>query len=364
MSIKTSYSQTSSYIACPKYWFNSYELKYKPEIEGSSLYFGTAVDASIMALLEKKPDYMEYFKNNWFAQQKNKKPFQVFDNDNIVFGNYDFDEYVLKSGDEQQLLLWASELNVGQTSNGVDIFKEIAKNKKNPYKKISKNELKFFNRASWLSLHRKGELLIEAFKEQFLPKVKKVHATQQYAKVEDPLTGDVINGYIDMILSIEGYDSPIIFDLKTSSQPYKQEQIDLTEQLTLYAGLKAQEYNTNLVGYVVLVKNITKETENVCVSCGNKKTGKHKTCEAMINNTRCNGNWTETKTLKPEVQILVQPKTIEKINELFLDYENVIKAMKEKIIYKNTAKCNDWYGQKCVFYDLCHKGDDSNLKRG
>lgn len=371
MGIKTSYSQTSAYIACPKYWYNSYELKYKAETEGSSLYFGTAVDSGVMALMEGKPDYMDYFRSNWHTQKKNKQLIPVFDSDNIVYGHNDFDQHVLNTGDEQQLLLWAAELKVGTASDGIEIYKEMSKIKKNPFKRISKNELKFFNRASWLSLHRKGEILIEAFKTQFLHKIKKVHATQLFAKVEDPNTGDIINGYIDMILTIDGYDKPIIFDLKTSGQPYKQEQIDLTEQLTLYAGLKAHEYNTDLVGYVVLVKNIAKDTEHHCAKCNHRRTGKHKTCDNMVQESfleigvsRCGGDWIEKKVLRPEVQVLVQPKSAEKINELYLDYENVIKAMKEKIVYKNTAKCDNWYGQRCVYYNLCHKGDDSGLKKG
>lgn len=361
MAIRTSYSQNSTYIQCSQHWKYLYVDKYKSEKEGASLYFGSAIDAAVMEMLKGVTQYEQIFIDKFTSVIQDKKVVQVFDNDNIVYSYNDFDEHLLSVNELGEINKWFKELNVRSSGDVVADFKEIVKRKKNPYKGISAAELKLFNRISWLSLKCKGLVLLKSFKEQFLPKVKKVVETQKFAKIDDPNTGDSITGFIDMILEIEGYDKPIIFDLKTAAQPYTKEQIDLTEQLTLYAAMKAHEYNTDLVGYVVLCKNIPKEIVNNCSKCGHLQDGRHKTCNNVINGARCGGSWIESKLLKPEVQVLVEKKTPEQINDLLTGYGNIIDAMKMGIVYKNTSKCNNWYSQKCPFYDLCHNGSTKGL---
>lgn len=363
MAFRTSYSQNNTYLQCPKHWYWLYVEKYKPSSEGASLYFGSAIDYAVMSLLEDRTvNAIDYFNDRWKTAFQNGKAKKIFDSDTVMYSHNDFDEHVLQPQDKQDMVGWLNELQIAGLSNDpVEAYKEVSKSKKNPYKAISDKELKYFNRCSWLSLKRKGELLINAFILQFLPKVKKVHATQKYSKITDPNTGDTIAGYIDMILEIDGYDKPIIFDLKTAAMPYKDEDIDLTEQLTLYAGMEAINYNTNLVGYCVLPKMINKDTIANCNSCNHSKTGRHQTCDNIINGKRCGGVWTESKVLKPEVQVLVREKNIRQIDDLLSDISNIVLAMKNNVVYKNTNKCSDWYGNKCAYYNLCHKGDDSGL---
>jgi len=360
--VRTSFSQNSTYVRCGQHWKLRYIDKLSSEVEGASTYFGSAMDAAVTARLLNQPNWVDIFLDKWYVTEKDSKPFQIFDNDNIVFGNNDFDADVLQLGvDEPQLLKWASELGLSGSS-GVSLYKDIAKDKKNPYKGINAAKLKYFNRASWLSLKRKGEVLLKAFDEQFMPKVIKVHDTQKFARLED--NGDVINGVIDMVLEIEGYNKPIIFDLKTASRPYEQQQIELTEQLTLYAAMKGAEYNTDLVGYVVLSKQIPKEVVSTCNSCGNVKSGRHMSCNSVkVTGTRCSGTWTEVKVLKPEVQVLVESKTPEQINSLMIDYANIIEAMRQRIVFKNTSNCSNWFGSKCIFYDKCHSNSDKGLTK-
>ncbi len=219
----------------------------------------------------------------------------------------------------------------------------------------------FYNRMCWLSMKRKGKILLNSFHQQFLPKVKRVISTQGRAQIQDPNTGDTITGFIDMVLEIDGYDKPIIFDLKTAANPYSQQDIDLTQQLTLYAAMKGQEYNTDLVGYVVLSKNIQKSTVNTCKSCGHTKNSSHHTCNNIVGGKRCGGEWDEKVVLEPQVQVLVEKKDPNQINDLLMDYGNIILAMKQEIVYKNTSKCNNWYGSQCPFYGVCHKNDYTGL---
>jgi hypothetical protein len=377
--LRTSYSQHNTYIKCPEHWHKSYVERYKSPIEGASMYFGTAVDTAVETMLMKTGDPYQVFEDYWRRSFNFGKATQVFDNDNITYGYKDFDKDVLTPQDTTQMGIWAQTLGLSKTvlkgDKSIELFDKIVKKKKNPYKNPSKDEMKYFNRSSWLSMKRKGDILLKSFEEQFLPKVKNVIAVQKRADIVDPATGDSVVGYIDMILEIEGYDKPIIFDLKTASRPYSQEQLDFSEQLTLYCAMKGQYaldrsdfVDTDLVGYVVLCKEINKDKEAHCKTCGHLRSGRHRTCDAMYTDpndktkqTRCGGEWEETVALAPHVQVMVARKTQDQVDILLQDIAAIIAGMKNGIIYKNTSNCTNWYGNKCPFFDACHKNDYSKL---
>jgi len=94
--------------------------------------------------------------------------------------------------------------------------------------------------------------------QPILPKIKKVHATQKFYNLKDEVTGDTLMGTLDFVAEIEGYDKPVIIDLKTAARPYTKDNIELSEQLPIYLALSEGKFNTDLVGYVVLIKNIWK----------------------------------------------------------------------------------------------------------
>jgi hypothetical protein len=381
--MRLSYSQANTFKQCPTHWYNKYKLKYESPEQGASLYFGSAVDDAVMALLEGKSNYLDIFQSRWKTAKGlygNVTP--IFDNPEVVFGYADFDKHLIGEAEEELLCSWLVELQITrqqvtelrENSDGkleevtrletpTEIYQNIASRKKNPHKIINKRELQYFNRASWLSLDRKGSILIESFKDQFLPRITKVLGTQLKGDIKSDDGKDSITGLLDFVVELEGFDKPIIIDLKTAAQPYKQEQIDLTEQLALYYAMKGEEYGTDLVGYVVLCKNIPKVTEAYCKKCGHKKEGRHKTCDNEIEGVRCGGEWQEKTKLDPQVQVLIQKKTEDDKYRLFADYSNIMQAMKNDIIYKNTDKCNNFYGSRCPYYDLCFKGTDAGLKK-
>jgi len=366
MSVKTSYSQNSTYIQCPKHWYIAYKEGYEAISEGASTYFGSAIDSAVSDMLEGKSTWLDTFYDKWKKSYNYGKATVIFDNPNINYSYKDFDQDLLTSSHLNDLVKWANQLgfNVRDATEAVQLYKNIASKKKNPFKKPSKLEMQYFNRASWLGLKAKGEILLEAFHKQFYPKIKKVLATQIRAQIQDPNTGDIISGVIDMVLEIEGHNKPIIFDLKTASQPYKQEEIDLTQQLTLYSAMKSQEFNTDLVGYIVLSKNIQKDSISTCKKCGNIKNSSHRTCNAILSDdSRCGGEWDEKIVPKPEIQVMIEQKTLDQINNLLIDYGNIIYAMKNEVVYKNTDKCNNWYGSRCPFYGICHKNDYSEVRK-
>lgn len=370
--LRTSYSQHNTYIKCPEHWHKSYVERYKSPIEGASMYFGTAVDNACESMLKGDPNWMTVFHDYWKRSWNFGKATQVYDNDDITYGYKDFDKDVLEQKDATTLSNWAQQLGLAKKvltlDESIKLYDKIAKKKKNPYKKTTAKEMKYFNRSSWLSMKRKGEVLLRSFEQQFLPKVKNVIATQKRADIKDPVTGDSVVGYIDMIVELEGYDKPIIIDLKTASRPYTQDQLDFSEQLTLYAAMKGKyaldksDYvDTDLVGYVVLSKQINKKKKSTCKSCGHIKTGSHHTCDNEINGARCHGEWDENVVLDPEVQVMVARKTQSQVDALLQDIAAIIAGMKNGVIYKNTSNCTNWYGSQCPFFDACHNGDYSKL---
>lgn len=325
-----------------------------------------------MHLLEGKPDFKDVFATLWSVQKdRRKNEVILFDNPNIIFGHADFDKDVIIDEDKLIFDQWAKELNLDYLGTTyTEIYAAISKIKKNPYKKLKSNELKYFNRLSWRSLYRKGVLLLDSFYEQFYPKIEKVLATQKFCLIKDENTGDIIQGVVDAILKITGYDDPIVFDLKTASQPYKQDQIDRSDQLTLYLAMEGWKYKTNLVGYIVLSKNINKEKESFCKVCNHKKNGSHRTCNNMVNAiepnqkpVRCNGEWLETTVIKPIVQVMVARKSQEQMDSVLDDQSNMIVGMKNGIVFKNTSKCENWYGNRCPYFKLCHSGDMTGLTK-
>src|SRR5690606_17013977 len=145
--------------------------------------FGTAFDAAVAAILQNQTDYIDVFNKKWYSTTNRKgETSPIYDSKTIAYGYNDFDEHVLKPEDKELLKEWVKELRLSKISeDGVEAYKEIAKRKKNPYKHTSENQIQYYNRASWLSLKRKGEILLEAFKEQFMPQVEKVIAIQKHA---------------------------------------------------------------------------------------------------------------------------------------------------------------------------------------
>jgi PD-(D/E)XK nuclease superfamily len=370
MAHKTSHSQNNDYIACPQYWSHKYQGGWRSMTEGSSLYFGTAIDTAATEMLLGNKNYLDKFHEKWDSQTNDGKVIQIFDNTAITFAHKDFDSEVLEAGDFKDLEAWAKQLNLMPAASTptnlelVQLFRDASKAKGSPYLKFTDDQFKYFNRCCWLSLKRKGKIMLKALEEQFLPKVKKVLATQKRSKVEDAVTGDQVVGYIDMIVELEGYDKPVILDLKTSSFPYDQSQLDLSPQLTIYAAMEAKNYNTDLVGYVILNKNIPKLETAYCKTCGYKRLTRHKTCDNLMpNGDRCHGDWLESKIPNLQVQVMIDKKSQDKINSQLLDAGAIIQAMKLGIVYKNTSKCEDWYGGKCGYFNLCHKNDSSGLTK-
>lgn len=353
------------YRMCSQAWYFKYKEKYDTPEQGASLSFGNAVDVAVERYLNgANKDYIKVFDEEWLVSTNMfGAKTQVFDNDNILYAHSDFDADVLAPEDFEQMKLWSEELKLySEEVTSLELFKHVAKAKKNPYKKIKENQLKYFNRCSWLSLKRKGHLMLHSFVEQFVPKIEKVISVQKNATIVSDDKEDTIGGKIDLILKLKNFDKPIIFDLKTAGRPYKQDNIDNSEQLTLYLAMEGAKHDTDLVGYVVLSKAINKDKVSYCKSCGYKKDGSHRKCNNIVEEgDRCNGEWEEKSVINPQVQVLIEKKTDQQMNFQLEVETQTLDSMKAGIVTKNPTKCNSWFGNKCPFIDLCHKNDPTGL---
>lgn len=352
------------YKRCPKAHNFRYVQKYVPKSQGASLFFGSAIDKAVEERLKGNMKYVEAFTKDWDNSVVNGKFVQIFDNDGITYSYSDFDKYIFNDEDVDLATNWIHELKLEHCGvSPAEVYTHISKVKKNPYKKASAAEQKYFNRVSWLSLKRKGILLLDAFETQFMPKVTKVLSTQKRASLKDPITGDSIMGFIDMVVELEGIEKPVIIDLKTAARPYTEEQLSNSEQLGLYYAMESRNYDTNLVGFLVLCKMIAKEETSYCKDCGYTKDGRHRTCNNTANGSRCGGDWVTKKTPKPEVQLMIQPKTDAEIQLVLDDASNIIESIKQGIVYRNLDICTNWFGGLCPFYEACHKGDFSRVEK-
>ena len=211
---------------------------------------------------------------------------------------------------------------------------------------------------SWLSLEAKGLLMIKALREKVLPKIKKVHSTQEAVELTNSDdSGDSFVGFSDLVVDFEGYTKPVVLDLKTSSVTYKSDSVKESQQLSIYVYGLEDKYKTNLAGYVVLNKKVRKNRTKVCETCKHTVlNATHKTCNNIVaNGERCGGKWTVTTEFDIDVDIIIDEiptETTDKVLDLIDDVHSKIKAGE---FPQNIQECfSTKYHRRCPFYDLCH----------
>lgn len=350
--VRVSYSSISRFKECPEKYFLS--KKYKSKVMGSALPFGKAIDAAIEFMLLNKDDEdivdktIEVFSDNWFLKPKDawEDEKQVFDSLDYSYYMSDFDANLLTHEDDlKELKEWSKELL--DREDALEAFTDI-RNTIKAGQETNENESRYFNRVNWLCLQVKGELMIEAFYDQIIPKVVKVHSVQESIEMSNT-QGDAKTGFIDCVLDYDlgnGEVATVIFDIKTASRFYDLHKLDTSEQLRGYLVAKP-EYDTNYIGYIVLLKAI--KADKKCNKCGAPKDGR------KVNCTSCGeGKYTDV-SLKAETQVLYKQVPNEHLESLLDDDASIISAIKHNIRYKNPANCM-LYNRKCDYYAVCWEG--------
>lgn len=204
-------------------------LKLRPIDLSSALFFGNAIDLGVNYMLKCKQDKKdmsllvskEIFEEAWKTGEVNGATLDLSREGCIKFSKSDYDESLLTDEDKNVL-----------TSNP----------------KISK---------SWLSMRRKGFLILEAYMEQIIPRIQEVFFVQRYIELKNA-QGDAFIGYIDFCARWE--DGKVyIFDNKTSSVKYDANAVEKSEQLATYKEALNDELTIDGAGYVVIPKKIRKQ---------------------------------------------------------------------------------------------------------
>lgn len=346
--LKLSHSQASRFQDCAKSYQYWYIDKIRPTTKSAALFFGTAIDKAMEEMLVDKTKAYEAFEQYWSKQEINGELTELKTSTQIVYANSDYDE---------ELLLEEDIVELGSLE---DIDKIYKQKDAIGFDLLNKDKKLLLNKANWLCLRRKGLAMLKTLEEEILPNIEEVLATQKLVELENE-HGDTVIGYADLVCKFKGYDTPIIFDLKTSSRPYDEDAVLTSPQLALYTYALCEEFKTHKAGFIVLSKQIKKNKTKICSKCGNDGSGKaHKTCDAEVNGKRCHGEWTVTLNPKAMVQVLVDTVP-EKTQDIVIENMGYVSdSIKSGVYPRSFGSCIKPWG-KCAYYGLCYKDSMQGL---
>lgn len=332
-----SYSSILRFKTCPrKYWLSK---QYKNKTLFSSFQFGKAFENAVEVLLLGKSleEAIELFNEQWktLPPDNYNGEIEVFDNLSIEYYASDIDLNCIGMA-ESVAQEWCLELQ--ETDDYLHTYKFLLKEGVE-----TEDEKRFMNRLAWLSLQVKGHLMLEAFHDDILPNITKVISIQEEVEFVTH-NGAIKKGFIDLIAEYKGYNKPIIFDLKSAAFPYSLHKLHTSEQLIGYVLAKEEELDTNLMGYLVILKKPV--LKKFCSECQLEKTSMKKKC------VECGSSKFDSK-LKCGTQILIDEVPEYRLDGLVEDDEQTVKAIEAGIDYKNPDSCM-MFNKPCEFYDICH----------
>lgn len=271
---RLSFSAREKYELCPYKYYLHYVMRYRSSLQSSALCFGNALDLALNDMLTGSQSYHKVFDFEWSKYE----PFV----DGIEYYKSDLDLSLLT--EEEQDLPPAMR--------------------------------------NFVSLKAKGHKLLDAYKDQVMPRIKNVISIQGEITIVgyDEMgksTDDSIYGKLDLIAMIEtetGETVKALLDNKTTSEPYPKNAVQTKDQLALYAaGFSDIEW----FGYLTL----------------NKKNFK--------------------------TQIILDKISEVKKNEVLEKFVSTLDRIKDNQFEKNIKSCYA-FGRRCEFYTHCHKGFFSN----
>lgn len=339
-------------------------MKLRDPNKSAALLFGDAMDTALNALLKNENGVIDVFNKKWeWNKVSTKEDEFIPDNPKIRYADSDLDKDLLTDEDIDNISQKAKELGFDELPRDQIVELCVQHKKDVGYMKMDTNEIKLFNFINWLSLKRKAPIMIKAYKEKIVPRIKKVHSVQKYIEMTNH-DGDIVNGYIDLIVDFELDDGKVvkmIADNKTSTIEYAQDAVIKSQQLSIYCIAE----NIDYAGFFVIRKALAKNKTKLCEKCGydgikeDKRLTQAKTCDRIIENKRCNGKWTET--INPEAKIDIRIDEIKKYNkEIVVDtLDQVTRGIKNEIFPRNYQSCESWGG--CVYKDLCFYNKKDSL---
>lgn len=358
---KLSHSACSKFQQCGFAYKLHYKDRIRPFVTSGALLFGSSLDNALNVLLRGETGAEKMFEQSFRFNKINEVNTYVPTSENVVYSNSDFDVDLLVEDDYKELASQLEKKPLQGFTDHMEAYNRLRDVKKRiGWNYVGSREKAYYNLLNWLSLRRKGLLMLEAYREKVLPKLEKVHSIQEYVSL-DNTAGDKITGYVDLIADVKGIGTCIL-DNKTSSMEYEEDSVLTSPQLSLYVHILEEKYKTRKAGYIVLNKNVIKNRKKICSKCGYDGSGaRHKTCNVDIEGKRCNGSWNETIDPQIHVQFITDeiPETTEAI--VMENFDTINTSIKNEVYPRNLNSCLNTFGSKCVYYSKCYKGSMEGL---
>jgi hypothetical protein len=313
----------------------------------SALLFGTAIDKACEDYMKERTPLRarEIFKQNWREQEHNGQLIELHNCTEIEYRDADFDAELLIQSDNESILKDTIHTNVSS------IIKEG----------IDRKRIAYIN---WISLYRKGILMVNKFIEWVDENVSEVLGCQIPIELEDE-QGNKITGLADFAIKVNGYDKPILVDLKTAARYYERGSVKESEQLSLYFFfLKEKSYpDMERSAYLVLSKQIKKNRIKICKQCGHDASGTNfKSCNNTHNKKRCNGEFNVTTTPEATIQYIHDEIPEQMISKTIETFNINVEKIQSGSFEKNLDNCIRYNGKiKCAFYEYCRTGSMEGL---
>lgn len=317
--IKLSNTSVNLYKQCSYCWFLHYKENIRPVKTSSALVFGSALDAALNKLLLTKnfTKAVVVFEKEW-----NK----YIEDENINYFKNDLDEKLL-----EHFPFMGSD------------------------KGLAKKE--------WDSLLIKGQMLLEAYYQEILPKIKEVIAVQEPITVKNS-TGDEIVGFLDLIVEWED-GKRYLLDNKSSSRKYEENSAKEGQQLPLYYFAVKNKYKLDGIGYIVLLKKIDMNKTKTCKNCGIINNGAHKKCNETVEigitegdkYGRCNGEFIVTSNPKVKIQYIFNEVDKEDVNRVLETFDEVNNAISNELFNFEHNPVRGKYGW-CPYKDYFEGSQD------
>jgi hypothetical protein len=363
MNIKTkiSHSQISTYTTCPRKFKFHYIDRLRSKYQSGALLFGSAIDIALNDLLKNKDEsaaikkFDKTFRYNYINSVGHYIPECTL----VTYADKDFDDDLLLDEDREKYKEVENKYGVSNREISAT-YEQIKKQKKSQgWINLSDIDKKLYNTINWLSMRRKGHIMIKSYNKKVIPQIKNVLAVQKHFKIENEL-GDQLTGIIDLIVEFND-GKRFLMDNKTSAIRYDQERANRSQQLIGYFPHVKEEYKLDGVGFFVMYKQILKNKVKICKSCGkNGSGGRFKTCDSEIESKRCNGEWQETIDPECEIETILNSNITQQAEDLVLaTFDEANEGIKNQQFNPNLNACSDPF--PCQYAKYCWENNKEEL---
>lgn len=321
--IKLSHTMVNMYLSCPLCYKAHYIDKWRPKKVKSYFLFGSSLDTALNDLLINRDldKSIALFKDTWNNScYKTSIDYLKTDLDQELLDHYQMNEVVCPE---------------------------------------------------YFSLLLKGQLMIQAYHKEVLPKIKEVVAIQKPVKLVNK-DGDEINGFLDAIVR-KTDDKLYLIDNKSSGSKYSNLAPKENNQLPLYHYIIKNEYPIEKAGYIVMMKKINKNKVKKCKSCGAFNGSSHKTCEKFVEKNingfahtrqikctkqvRCDGEFNTTINPSCDIQFVMNKIESEDEIRVLNDFDKALYGIKNQVFEKGPPSK---YG-KCTYFDIHEENNTSEF---